>query len=111
MLKNLETFFQLYYIFLYQILIEKLKIEVAEFMKYLQDVSKVCADDYNFMPMGATRYSEVQHYSSQCYKFCMPLSSVSSPCLCIASHGHLKETDFLYFDFHFRSILNIAWTT
>ncbi|XP_060770852.1 little elongation complex subunit 2 isoform X2 [Neoarius graeffei] len=41
-----------------QILREKLKTEVAEFMKYLQNVSKVCADDYNFMPMGATRYSE-----------------------------------------------------
>ncbi|MCJ8735933.1 hypothetical protein PDJAM_G00253130 [Pangasius djambal] len=41
-----------------QNLIEKVKQEVAEFMKYLQDVSKVCADDYNFMPVGATRYSE-----------------------------------------------------
>ncbi|KAF4081353.1 hypothetical protein AMELA_G00160400 [Ameiurus melas] len=41
-----------------QNLIEKLKMEVAEFMKYLQDVAKVCADDYNFMPVGASRYSE-----------------------------------------------------
>ncbi|XP_053343331.1 little elongation complex subunit 2 isoform X1 [Clarias gariepinus] len=38
--------------------IEKLKAEVVEFMKYLQDVAKVCADDYNFMPVGASRYSE-----------------------------------------------------
>ncbi|XP_053496746.1 little elongation complex subunit 2 isoform X1 [Ictalurus furcatus] len=41
-----------------QNLIEKVKMEVAEFMKYLQDVTKVCADDYNFMPVGASRYSE-----------------------------------------------------
>ncbi|XP_046715293.1 little elongation complex subunit 2 isoform X2 [Silurus meridionalis] len=41
-----------------QNLIEKVKMEVAEFMKYLQDVSKACADDYNFMPTGASRYSE-----------------------------------------------------
>ncbi|GAA6105036.1 little elongation complex subunit 2 [Tachysurus ichikawai] len=41
-----------------QSLIEKVNTEVAEFMKYLQDVSKVCADDYNFMPAGAARYSE-----------------------------------------------------
>ncbi|TSM52300.1 Nuclear receptor ROR-alpha [Bagarius yarrelli] len=39
-------------------LIEKVTAEVAEFMKYLQDVSRVCANDYNFMPTGATRYSE-----------------------------------------------------
>ncbi|XP_072526929.1 little elongation complex subunit 2 [Salminus brasiliensis] len=32
--------------------------EVADFMKYLQDVSKVCADNYKFVPQGANRYLE-----------------------------------------------------
>ncbi|XP_061102271.1 little elongation complex subunit 2 [Conger conger] len=32
--------------------------ETAEFMKYLQDVAKICADDYNYMPHGAALYSE-----------------------------------------------------
>ncbi|KAK3558919.1 hypothetical protein QTP86_032183 [Hemibagrus guttatus] len=41
-----------------QNLIQKVNAEVAEFMKYLQDVSKVCADDYNFISTGAARYSE-----------------------------------------------------
>ncbi|KAL7858198.1 hypothetical protein AOLI_G00183000 [Acnodon oligacanthus] len=36
----------------------KVKCEIAEFMKYLQDVSKVCADDYNYMPLGTPRYLE-----------------------------------------------------
>ncbi|XP_066524470.1 little elongation complex subunit 2 isoform X2 [Hoplias malabaricus] len=36
----------------------QVKNEVAEFMKYLQDVSKICADEYNYMPLGATRYLE-----------------------------------------------------
>lgn len=98
MLKSLETFFN-FILFFNQNLIEKVKMEVAEFMKYLQDVAKVCADDYNFMPVGASRYSEVQHDSSECYKFCTPLSNVSSTCLCIASYSHLSENDFLYFGF------------
>ncbi|KAM9753218.1 little elongation complex subunit 2 isoform 3-T3 [Menidia menidia] len=29
-----------------------------QFMKYLQDVSKMCADDYNFISQGAMQYSE-----------------------------------------------------
>lgn len=91
---------------------QKVKTEVAEFMKYLQDVAKMCANDYNFLPMGATRYVEVRRYSSEPYEFCMPLSSGSSPCLCVASRGHLNK---LYtFDFARRvnrSIFNIAWTT
>ncbi|XP_017563822.1 little elongation complex subunit 2 isoform X1 [Pygocentrus nattereri] len=36
----------------------KVKNEIAEFMKYLQDVSKVCADDYKYMPLGTPRYLE-----------------------------------------------------
>ncbi|XP_067291791.1 little elongation complex subunit 2 [Pseudorasbora parva] len=39
-------------------LMERVKNEVAEFMKYLQDVSRACADGYNYMPPGSTRYSE-----------------------------------------------------
>lgn len=30
-----------------------------QFMKYLQDVAKICADDYNFISQGAMQYSEV----------------------------------------------------
>lgn len=30
-----------------------------QFMRYLQDVAKVCADDYNFISQGAMQYSEV----------------------------------------------------
>ncbi|KAM6936942.1 little elongation complex subunit 2 [Xenentodon cancila] len=32
--------------------------EVMQFMKYLQDVSKMCADDYNLISQGAMQYSE-----------------------------------------------------
>ncbi|XP_070763863.1 little elongation complex subunit 2 [Enoplosus armatus] len=32
--------------------------EVMQFMRYLQDVSKICADDYNFISQGAMQYSE-----------------------------------------------------
>lgn len=28
-------------------------------MKYLQDVAKICAEDYNFMSPGALQYTEV----------------------------------------------------
>ncbi|KAK1789858.1 hypothetical protein P4O66_015737, partial [Electrophorus voltai] len=41
-----------------QPLMEKVNKEVAEFMNYLQDVSKVCADAYKRLPSGASRYSE-----------------------------------------------------
>lgn len=33
--------------------------EVMQFMSYLQDVAKICADDYNFISQGAMQYSEV----------------------------------------------------
>ncbi|KAK9952496.1 hypothetical protein ABG768_018335 [Culter alburnus] len=39
-------------------LMERVRKEVTEFMIYLQDVSRACADRYNYMPPGSTRYSE-----------------------------------------------------
>lgn len=33
--------------------------EVMQFMRYLQDVARICADDYNFISQGAMQYSEV----------------------------------------------------
>ncbi|KAI4872212.1 hypothetical protein NFI96_031050 [Prochilodus magdalenae] len=41
-----------------QDLMTKVQNEVSEFMKYLQDVSKVCADNYKYVPTGAARYLE-----------------------------------------------------
>ncbi|XP_076590064.1 little elongation complex subunit 2 isoform X1 [Chaetodon auriga] len=32
--------------------------EVMQFMRYLQDVAKICADDYKFISQGAMQYSE-----------------------------------------------------
>ncbi|XP_074488999.1 little elongation complex subunit 2 isoform X2 [Sebastes fasciatus] len=32
--------------------------EVMQFTRYLQDVAKICADDYNFISQGAMQYSE-----------------------------------------------------
>lgn len=32
--------------------------EVMQFMRYLQDVARICADDYNFISQGAMQYSE-----------------------------------------------------
>ncbi|AWP08440.1 putative little elongation complex subunit 2 [Scophthalmus maximus] len=32
--------------------------EVTQFMRYLHDVAKMCADDYNFISQGAMHYSE-----------------------------------------------------
>ncbi|XP_051975189.1 little elongation complex subunit 2 [Xyrauchen texanus] len=40
------------------LLCERVRNEVADFMKYLQDVSRACANGYNYMPLGGTRYSE-----------------------------------------------------
>ncbi|XP_043084767.1 little elongation complex subunit 2 isoform X2 [Puntigrus tetrazona] len=45
-------------------LMEQVKNEVTEFMKYLQDVSRACADGYNYMPAGSSRYTE--EYFSAC---------------------------------------------
>lgn len=33
--------------------------EVMQFMRYLQDVAKICAEDYNFISQGAMQYTEV----------------------------------------------------
>ncbi|KAF7669189.1 hypothetical protein LDENG_00230760 [Lucifuga dentata] len=41
-----------------QNLIARVNNEVMQFTKYLQDVSKICAEDYNFTPPGALQYSE-----------------------------------------------------
>ncbi|KAI3371309.1 hypothetical protein L3Q82_023925 [Scortum barcoo] len=32
--------------------------EMMQFMRYLQEVAKICADDYNFISQGAMQYSE-----------------------------------------------------
>uniref|UniRef100_A0A3Q3LEA2 Interactor of little elongator complex ELL subunit 2 n=1 Tax=Mastacembelus armatus TaxID=205130 RepID=A0A3Q3LEA2_9TELE len=37
---------------------ERVNNEVMQFMRYLQDVAKICADDYNFLTQGALQYSE-----------------------------------------------------
>ncbi|KAM4734052.1 little elongation complex subunit 2 [Anableps anableps] len=39
-------------------LIVRINNEVVQFMKYLQDVAKVCADDYSFITQGAMQYTE-----------------------------------------------------
>ncbi|XP_004070054.1 little elongation complex subunit 2 [Oryzias latipes] len=36
----------------------KVDNEVMQFMTYLQDVAKICAEDYNFMSPGALQYTE-----------------------------------------------------
>ncbi|XP_026167721.1 little elongation complex subunit 2 [Mastacembelus armatus] len=41
-----------------QSLKERVNNEVMQFMRYLQDVAKICADDYNFLTQGALQYSE-----------------------------------------------------
>ncbi|XP_065148168.1 little elongation complex subunit 2 [Paramisgurnus dabryanus] len=41
-----------------QLLLERVSNEVSEFMKYLQDVSRKCADAYNYIPPGGIRYCE-----------------------------------------------------
>uniref|UniRef100_A0A3B5MYB9 Interactor of little elongator complex ELL subunit 2 n=1 Tax=Xiphophorus couchianus TaxID=32473 RepID=A0A3B5MYB9_9TELE len=42
-----------------QNLILRINNEVIQFTKYLQDVAKICADDYNFITQGAMQYTEV----------------------------------------------------
>ncbi|XP_014323982.1 little elongation complex subunit 2 [Xiphophorus maculatus] len=39
-------------------LILRINNEVIQFTKYLQDVAKICADDYNFITQGAMQYTE-----------------------------------------------------
>ncbi|KAM4572353.1 little elongation complex subunit 2 [Odontesthes bonariensis] len=41
-----------------QSLTTRLNNEVMQFMRYLQDVAKICAEDYNFISQGAMQYSE-----------------------------------------------------
>uniref|UniRef100_A0A1A7YVN7 NMDA receptor regulated 2 n=1 Tax=Iconisemion striatum TaxID=60296 RepID=A0A1A7YVN7_9TELE len=36
----------------------RLNNEIKQFMIYLQDVAKICADDYNFIQQGAMQYTE-----------------------------------------------------
>uniref|UniRef100_A0A8B9RIT2 Interactor of little elongator complex ELL subunit 2 n=1 Tax=Astyanax mexicanus TaxID=7994 RepID=A0A8B9RIT2_ASTMX len=43
------------------------QMEIAEFMKYVQDVSKFCADKYKYVPLGATRYLEEYFKASMEY--------------------------------------------
>ncbi|CAN9499317.1 unnamed protein product [Ophioblennius macclurei] len=37
---------------------QRVNDEVMQFTRYLQDVAKICADDYNFISQGAMQYSE-----------------------------------------------------
>ncbi|KAM9375563.1 little elongation complex subunit 2 isoform 2-T2 [Pholidichthys leucotaenia] len=41
-----------------QFLKTRVNNEVMQFMRYLQDVSRICAEDYNFISQGALQYSE-----------------------------------------------------
>ncbi|XP_040019097.2 little elongation complex subunit 2 [Gasterosteus aculeatus] len=42
----------------FQNLKSRVNNEVMQFMRYLQDVARICANDYNFIPQGAMQYSE-----------------------------------------------------
>lgn len=44
---------------IFQSLKAQVNNEVTQFMRYLHDVAKMCADDYNFISQGAMHYSEV----------------------------------------------------
>nr|XP_046250461.1 little elongation complex subunit 2 isoform X2 [Scatophagus argus] len=41
-----------------QMLKARINSEVTQFMRYLQDVARICAEDYNFISQGALQYSE-----------------------------------------------------
>lgn len=43
----------------FQNLMARVNSEVMQFIKYLEAVSKMCADDYQFIPQAAIQYSEV----------------------------------------------------
>lgn len=47
------------YILILQSLQAQVNSEVMEFTRYLQEVARICADDYLFIPEGAMKYSEV----------------------------------------------------
>lgn len=44
---------------MFQNIMPRVNDEIVQFMRYLQDVAKICADDYNFISDGAMQYSEV----------------------------------------------------
>lgn len=43
---------------LHEIILNKVNKEIMQFMMYLQDVSRLCAEDYNVISKGAQQYSE-----------------------------------------------------
>ncbi|XP_056595435.1 little elongation complex subunit 2 isoform X2 [Triplophysa dalaica] len=43
---------------------ERISNEITEFMKYLQNVSRACADGYNYVPPGGNRY--IEEYFTVC---------------------------------------------
>ncbi|XP_055011544.1 little elongation complex subunit 2 isoform X2 [Boleophthalmus pectinirostris] len=47
-----------------QVILTKVNNEIAQFMKYLQDVSRICAEDYNVISQAARQYSEEVFRSS-----------------------------------------------
>ncbi|XP_022527930.2 little elongation complex subunit 2 [Astyanax mexicanus] len=50
-----------------QNIMQTVQMEIAEFMKYVQDVSKFRADKYKYVPLGATRYLEEYFKASMEY--------------------------------------------
>ena len=53
-------------------------------MRYLQEVARMCPNDYNYISQGAALYSEVMHCyflvtSLMMIQLCMVLSSFSVP--------------------------------
>ncbi|XP_063053940.1 LOW QUALITY PROTEIN: little elongation complex subunit 2 [Engraulis encrasicolus] len=48
-----------------QNVLQHVRQEVSEFMTYLQEVSRACADDYNYISQGAARYC--QEYIKACF--------------------------------------------
>lgn len=44
---------------MFQSLRARVNNEVMQFKRYLQDVARICAEDYNFISHGAVQYSEV----------------------------------------------------
>lgn len=57
--QSLLHYFSKYSALIFQNLKARVNSEVMQFMRYLQDVAKICADDYNFILQGAMQYSEV----------------------------------------------------
>uniref|UniRef100_A0A8C5GMJ9 Uncharacterized protein n=1 Tax=Gouania willdenowi TaxID=441366 RepID=A0A8C5GMJ9_GOUWI len=53
-----------------QVLQRRVNEEVMLFTKYLQDVARMCSEDYNFISQGVMHYSEVQTLQRSCLE-CM----------------------------------------